>query len=183
MNSKLFWPENLGSGDPGAVHLLYSAGEIRRLDPLRDRLLLENIARNGSGVRRKAALRVLGTDHVPEKDPDYTSDGIFDEGYWLTGEQVLRVEDPELLKQAAFRGFGEKRYFAFCRLTGYRYPAPACDAYSHRTFAVLRFPDIAPGEVRSFCREMAERNGPFLREALACLDRLPESGAEGPETV
>ena len=183
MDSKLFWPENQGSNDPETVHYLFSAGEVRRLDPRRDRLLLENIARNGSGVRQKAALLVLGMDHVPEKDPDYTSDDIFDEAYWLIAEQVLRVEDVDLLKRAAFRGFGEKRRFAFCRLTGYRYPAPANDAFSHRTYDVPRFPGITPGEVRAFCREMAEQNGPLAREALACLDRLPEAGKERPETL
>ena len=127
MDSKLFWPENLGSNDPETVHYLYSAGEVRHLDPEKDRLLLRNIARNGSGVRQRAALKRLGVEQVPERDPDYTSDDIFDEAYWLIEEQVLRVEDVELLKRAAFQGFGEKRYFAFCRLTGYRYPAPASD--------------------------------------------------------
>ena len=174
MNSKLFWLENLGSNDPKTVHFSYSAGEVRRLDAEKDRLLLRNIARNGDGVRQKAALRKLGVDQIPEKDPDYTSDDIFDEAYWLIEEQVQRVEDEALLKEAAYRGFGEKRYFAFCRLTGYRYPAPASDAYSHRTYAVERFPDWTEEEVRSFCREMIRRNGPFAREARECLDRLSE---------
>lgn len=169
MNSKLFWEEYWGSNDPDTVHFSYSAGEIRRLDPEKDRLLLKNIARNGDGVRQKAALRMLGVDRVPEKDPDYTSDDIFDEAYWLIEEQVQRVDDVELLKGAAFHAFGEKRYFAFCRLTGYRYPAPAADAYSHRTFAVAPFPDWTREEADAFCREMIERNGPFAREARACL--------------
>ena len=171
MNSKLFWPENQGDNDPETVHYLYSAGEIRHLDPEKDRLLLRNIARNGDGVRQKAALRKLGVDQVPEKDPDYTSDDLFDEAYWLIDEQVRRVEDPELLKEAAFHGFGEKRCFAFCRLTGYRYPAPASDAYSHRTFDVPPFPDWTGEDVSAFCREMIEKNGPFAREARAYLDR------------
>ncbi len=174
MNSKLFWAEYQGTNDPKTVHYLYSAGEVRHLDPERDKLLLRNIARNGDGVRQKAALRVLKVDHVPEKDPDYTSDDLFDEAYWLIDEQVRRVEDEELLKRAAFHAFGEKRYFAFCRLTGYRYPAPASDACSHRTFAVERFSDWTEEDVRSFCREMIRQNGPFAREAGACLKTLSE---------
>ena len=170
MNSKLFWPENLGSNDPETVHYLYSAGEVRHLDPEKNRLLLRNIARNGNGVRQKAALRKLGVDQVPEKDPEYTSDDIFDEAYWLIDEQIRRVEDETLLKEAAYHGFGEKRYFAFCRLTGYRYPAPASDAYSHRTYAVETFPDQTAEDIRDFCREMIRRNGPFAREARAYLD-------------
>ena len=174
MNSKLFWPEYQGSNDPETVHFSYSAGEVRRLDAEKDRLLLRNIARNGDGARRKAALRKLGVDHVPEKDPDYTSDDTFDEEYWLVEEQVQRVEDGELLQEAAFHAFGEKRYFAFCRLTGYRYPAPASDACSHRTYAVERFPGWTEEEVRNFCREMIRRDGPFAREARECFDRLSE---------
>lgn len=178
MNSKLFWTENLGSNDPKTVHFSYSSGDVRRLDPERDRLLLRNIARYGDGVRQKAALRVLGVDSVPERDPDYTSDDIFDEAYWLIEEQVRRVEDGALLREAAFHGFGEKRYFAFCRLTGYRYPAPASDADSHRTYTVERFPDWRSEDIRGFCREMIRRNGPFAREARECLDRLSEGGAD-----
>ena len=175
MDSKLYWKENMGSHDPETVHYLFSAGEVMHLlDAQKDRLLLENIARNGSGARQKAALRKLGVDAVPPQDPDYTSDDLFDEAYFLAEEQVLRVEDAELLKEVAFRGFGEKRYFAFCHLTGYRYPAPACDACSHRTFACGRLPGFTDEKVRAFCREMIEQSGPFAREAKACLDRLPE---------
>ena len=174
MDSKLYGKENIGIHDPATVHYLYAAGEVRRLDPQKDRLLLENIARNGDGIRQKAALRKLGVDAVPEKDPDYTSDDIFDEAYWLAEEQVLQVTDVELLKEAAFHGSGEKRYFAFCRLTGYRYPAPACDAFSHRTFACGQLPGLTVQEIRAFCQEMIERNGPFVQEAKACLSALPK---------
>ncbi len=175
MNSKLFWNENLGSNDPETVHYLYSAAEVRRLDPEKDRLLLKNSARNGNGIRQRAALRKLGVDHVPVQDPDHTSDEVFDEAYWLIDEQVLRVDDPAFLVRAAFEGFGEKRYFAFCRLTGYRYPAPDCDALSHRTYACPRFPGYTDDDVRAFCREMIARNGLFSREAKECLESLPET--------
>ncbi len=161
MSSKLIWEDDLGSDDMETVRYLYSAADVRRLGPQRYLLLLENIARNGDGVRQKAALKILQVDHVPEQDPDYTSNDIFDEAYWLIWGQVLRVEDGELLKQTAYHGFGEKHYFAFCRLTGYRYPAPASDAYSHRTYAVERFPGITAEEIRAFCREMVARNGPL----------------------
>ena len=176
MDSKLYWQENMGTHDPETVHYLFSAGEVRRLDAEKDKLLLRNIARHGDGIRQKAALRKLGVEAVPAEDPDYTSDGLFDEAYFLAEEQVRQVADPELLREVAFRGFGEKRYFAFCRLTGYRYPAPACDAYSHRTFACGRLPGLADEEVLAFCREMVDKKGPFAREAQACLEKLPEVG-------
>ena len=170
MNSKLYCPDLWGSHDPETLHYAYSAGEIRHLDPEKDKLLLNNLARNASGVRRKAALMKLGAMEAGEAPEGYTSDDIYDEAYWLAEEQVLRVEDPELLKRAAFEAFGEKRYFAFCRLTGYRYPAPESDAFSHRTFEVGRFPDLDQQEVEDFCREMIEKCGPFTKEAAEILN-------------
>ncbi len=175
MNSLLFSADRIGSHDPDTIHLMYSAGDIRRLDPAKDRLLLMNLARNASGIRQQAALRKLGLTAVPAVDPAYRSDDLFDEAYWLIDEQVLRVDDPALLVRAAFEGFGEKRYFAFCRLTGYRYPAPDCDALSHRTYACPRFPGYTDDDVRAFCREMIARNGLFSREAKECLESLPET--------
>ena len=177
MDSKLYWKEHMGSHDPETVHYLFSGGEVRHLDAKKDKLLLRNIARYGDGVRQKAALRKLGVDAVPDMDPDFTSDGIFDEAYFLAEEQVLQVADPALLQEVAFHGFGEKRYFAFCRLTGYRYPAPACDAYSHRTFACGRLPELTDEDVKDFCREMVAKKGPFAREAAACLANLPKVDA------
>ena len=57
MDSKLYWQENMGTHDPETVHYLFSAGEVRRLDAEKDKLLLRNIARHGDGIRQKAALR------------------------------------------------------------------------------------------------------------------------------
>ena len=172
MNSKLYCPDLWGSHDPETLQYAYSSGEIRQLDPEKDKLLLHYLARHAGGTRRKAALMKLGVSQVSEAPEGYTSDDMYDEAYWLAGEQVLRVDDPELLKQAAFEAFGEKRYFAFCRLTGYHFPAPANDVCSHRTFEVERFPGQTEQEVLGFCREMIERNGPFAREAAEILNRL-----------
>ena len=122
-------------------------------------------------------LKCTATPHALEVLPGDTPYRLvlFDEAYWLIDEQVLRVDDPALLVRAAFEGFGEKRYFAFCRLTGYRYPAPDCDALSHRTYACPRFPGYTDDDVRAFCRKMIARNGLFSREAKECLESLPET--------
>lgn len=175
---KLFQIENRGT-EPEHYHLLFSAGEARRLDPEKDRLLLENIARNALGTLQKAALRRLGLTEPPPPNPDYVSDGQFDESYWILDEQIRQMEemaDHELLYTAAFTSHSEAGCFAFCRLTGWRFPAPACDAYSHRDYACGRVAWMDEEDVRAFCREMIERRGPFAPE---CETLLRAGQAEG----
>lgn len=171
---KLFRKENLNTWTPGDLYLLFPSADIRYMDPDRDRLLLQNIARNAQGTQRKAALRRLGVSEVPEADPDHVSDDIFDESYWILDEQVCAMEDMadiETLKEAAFAPRCEAGAFAFCRLTGYSFLPPECDAYSHRTFDCGLHPQMGPEDVRAFCREMVRRQGPYAEEAKACLLR------------
>lgn len=168
---KLFQMENRGT-DPEQYYLLFSSGEVLHLDPTRDRLLLENIARNAAGNRQKAALRRLGLTEPPPPNRDYVSDDLFDESYWILDEQIRQMEelaDYELLHAAAFASRSEAACFAFCRLTGWRFSSPACDAYSHRDYACGRVAWMKEEELRAFCREMIERRGPFETECEALL--------------
>lgn len=172
---KLFLPEYRDAA-PETLFLYFSRGEILRLDPKKDRLLLENIARNAQGPQQTAALRRLGLDAPPPPNPDFVSDDLFDEAYWLLAEQVRQLEtmaDHELLRTVAFASRAMAGRFAFCRLTGCRFPAPACDAYSHRDYACGRPAWMTDADVRAFCREMVEKNGPFAAEAGALLHALP----------
>ena len=178
IGKKLFQPE-YHSVEPEEMYLLFSAGEARHMDPEKDRLLLENIARNAMGTEQKAALRRLGIDHAPPANPAYVSDDVFDEKYWILYEQIRRITqmaDHDLLCAAAFASRSEAGVFAFCRLTGWRFSPPACDAYSHRDYACGRIAWMEDADVRAFCQEMADRQGPFAREAAACLRALRESG-------
>ena len=175
---KLFQVENHSAG-PEDYFYLASIGEIRYMDPEKDRLLLENVARNAVGTMRKAALRRLGLAEPPLPDPRYLSDGIFDERYWALNEQILRVSqmaDWELLRTAAFASRSEASCFAFCRLTGWRLAPPACDAFSHRDFACGRVDWMAAEDVKDLCREMIGRHGPFAREAAQCLHAQENGG-------
>ena len=176
---KLFAPAG-GSLDPETLYLRFSAGEVRHMDPERDRLLLENIARHARGTEQRAALRRLGRCEPPPPDPACVSDGIFDESYWILDEQLRKLDklaDFETLRAAAFASRSEAGTFDFCRLTGYRFPPPACDAYSHRDFACGRVAWMSGEDVRALCREMVEGRGPFAPEAGALLRALaPEKG-------
>ena len=168
---KLFQTENR-TLEPEQYYLLFSTGEVRHLHPEKDRLLLGNIARNAVGTQQKAALRRLGLTEPPPPNPDYVSDGLFDESYWILDEQIRQMEemaDWELLHAAAFASRSEAACFAFCRLTGSRLPSPACDAYSHRDYACGRAAWMKEEDVRAFCREMIEQRGPFARECEALL--------------
>ena len=168
---KLFSPEKL-SLTPEEYFHLFSAGEVRRMNPEVDRLLLENIARHAVGTRQKAALRRLSLTEPQPPNPDYVSDDLFDESYWILDEQIRQMEemaDWELLRGAAFASRSEAACFAFCRLTGWRFPSPECDAYSHRDYACGRAAWMKEEDVRAFCREMIEQRGPFARECEALL--------------
>ena len=176
---KLFQSDKRGT-ELEALYLLFSSGEVRRMDAQRDRLLLGNIARHAPGTEQKAALRRLGLTEPPPPNPDSISDELFDERYWILSEQIVQLtemEDCELLRAAAFSGRSMEGCFAFCRLTGWRFPAPACDAYSHRDYACGRISWMTDGEVRAFCRKMLDRRSPFASEAAACLAKM-EKGAE-----
>ena len=89
---KLFLPENR-LVSPEELYRYFETGEVRRMDPEKDRLLLENIARHAPGTKGRAALRRLGLSEPPPPNPDYVSDGVFDERYWILDEQIRQTEE------------------------------------------------------------------------------------------
>ena len=144
---------------------------VRRADPETDRLFLNCfVYRRVSGRAVDEALAKLGgrMDDWFLDDPDY----------WIEYGKVREEEDVELLKRIAWSGHDRPARFAFCRLTGYRYPAPECDADSHRTNYCGRASGMTPERVREFCAEMAARGGPFAAEARACLADPPRTVEE-----
>ena len=175
--SKLFEKDNWNLSDFSLIHYLYSAAEVKNLHPEDDRLLLENIARNAEGSTKKMALRVLGVSEVPKVDDSLISDGIYDEPYWLYREQVKRITDPEILIETLYEASGMIARFAFCYYTGYAYPSPEEDAYSHRTFECGRFPGNTDAVIENFCVEMVRIWGPFMKEARECLYKNAEDKA------
>lgn len=175
MISRLYEREHWGNDDPERLCFLYPALEIlrRRIDPGANRLVLALIARYGTDRQKKAICTVLGTEdaeaYAEKVIADCTSDGIFDAEYLLAEEQIRLVDDAEHLKAAAYEAGYYKSRFAFCRLTGYSFPSPENDAYSHRTFRCERLAAFADEDVRTFCEEMIQRRGPFAEEAAEIL--------------
>jgi hypothetical protein len=175
MNSKLYEKDYRGIADPKLLGVAYSSSEIRRLDPEKDRMLLSTLARYGSGTARKMALNTQGLSDISEVTEiltNMTSDDRSDEMYWLLREQVLRVDDMDLLKETALQEAGISGTFAFCYLTGYKYPAPEDDSRSHRTFECGKAESVMDEEVRAFCEQMINEKGPFQQEAGEVLELM-----------
>ena len=166
IGKKLFRKENLHKM-PEDYQYIFTLGDIRFLNPERDRLLLENLARNTYGTPCRAALRKLGLQEPPEEAPG----GSSDEKYRILEEQVLQLTDIasyDLLKEAAFDSRCTAAAFAFCRLTGskvYSQGGPYC-MYD---FSCGRLPCMTDKDVLEFSREMVEKNGPFRKEASEIL--------------
>ena len=157
MPGKLFEPAYWNSWTATTLHLFYAASEVLRLDPVLDRLLLENIARNASGTVQKAALRQLKSDTVPK--PELVSDGFFDEEYLLLQEQVKRVDSIEILKEAAEHGPDMTARFALSRLTGHVFPSPNEDRISHRTYECGILEGLSEEEKQELTKRIVNERG------------------------
>ncbi len=157
MDSKLYQRENWNLMDPELIHFLYSSVEIKKLHPSKDLLLLENLARNGDGTRKKMAYRVLKIEEEPEIRGEYVRDGFYDEMYWLLREQVQRVEDIGLLKAAIWEAPDMKARFAFVRLTGYIFKTDEHSDYSYRDYRLDAAPMLPAGEIEAFCNEVIRK--------------------------
>lgn len=175
---KLFQIENIGFR-PKQYFYLFSTSEVMHMNSEKDRLLLENIARNAPGTKQKAALRQLAITEPPPPNPLFIADETFDEEYWVLFEQISQISemaDCELLRTAAFASCGIVGTFAFCRMTGYHYPPPECDAYSHRVYDCGRIEWMTDVDVCGLCREMVAQRGPFAREAAEHIRALSKGG-------
>ena len=85
-------------------------------------------------------------------------------------EQVIREDDADVLKEVALHSSDyDMAAFAFCRLTGYRFPPSECDAYSYRTFDCGILPGMTAEDIREFCRKVIEERGRFANVAEECL--------------
>ena len=157
MGSKLFEPACWNNWTTTTLYVYYASSEVLHLDPVLDRLLLENIARNASGSVQKAALRRLKLDTVPE--PELVSDDFFDEEYLLLQEQVKRVTSIKTLKEAAEHGPDMTARFALSRLTGHVFPAPEADHLSHRTYECEVLDGLSEEEKQEFTKRIRNERG------------------------
>ncbi|MBQ6388179.1 MAG: hypothetical protein IJH90_00930 [Mogibacterium sp.] len=153
-----------------------SVGDLTGLDPDRDRLLIEYLVRHLPDRFRSKAMRRYGMKELPEEmiNPDDPDDEVY-RTYFILQEQVQRENDREVLRAAAFSDWissASIRKFAFSRLTGYMWPAPANDAYSYRTYDCGLKSDMLREDIVDLCMEMVITNGPFASEAEEWLDDL-----------
>lgn len=170
MGAKIFRDDSWSRIRAGIV----SGPDILHLDPEKDRHLVSWILLHMEEEKRERAMKKC---HIPKLFPkqvntDDPEDTLYPL-YFILLEQVMREEDKNVLKEAAFRnGRDSIGRFAFCRLTGYSYPPDLCDACSYRTYECGQADGMTGEEVEAFCREMIEKKGPFAGEAQEVLRQI-----------
>ena len=149
----------------GEDYELVSSYPVIHADPEKDRIYLNYfVYRTGSGRAYEHALKLLGGEPDPWflEDPDY----------WTECGRTECEQDIGHLRETAFSDRSMASCFAFCRLTGYSFPPPECDAYSHRIYSCEPVEGMNPEMIREFCGEMIEKEGPFAEEAKEVLKKL-----------
>ena len=173
---RLFEKENLHMELDDLI-CLFRPYDIRKMDPERDRLLLAWLARCGFGIQRRAALLRLGRDEAPEadtEDPDAELAQILEEQV----RQLDGLASFRLLREAAFDSDDIASTAAFCRLTGSELMVYCRGPAGFWVFSSCgRMSCLEDADVAEFCREMAEKNGPFAnvaKQVLTVLGTDPE---------
>ena len=171
MGVKIFRDDNWNRITNGAI----SRKDIMHLDGEKDSELIEYLIAHASEPYRnsmmKYAAEKYGMDELPQphQNTDDPNDPYYEE-YFVLQEQVIREDDADVLKKAALHSSNyDMAAFAFCRLTGYRFPPSECDAYSYRTFDCGILPGMTAEDIREFCRKVIEERGRFVDVAEYCL--------------
>jgi hypothetical protein len=171
MGVKIFRDDNWH----GIANGVISRKDIMHLDGEKDRELIGYLLAHAPEPCRSSMMKYAaenyGMDELPA--PRINIDDPEDTFFWeyaVLREQVAREDDRDALKAAALhcadRGVAA---FAFCRLTGYRFPPGACGAYSYRTFDCGVLPGMTAEDIRVFCRTVIEGGRPFANVAEECL--------------
>lgn len=171
MGVKIFRGDNWHRITNGVI----SRRDIMQLDKEKDseliRYLIAHAPEPGRSSMMKYAAEKYGIDELPEpqKNIDDLNDPYYEE-YLVLQEQVVREDDVEELKEAALHSSNyDMAAFAFCRITGYSFPASDCDAYSYRTFSCGILPGMTTEDIREFCRMMIVEGSPLKDAAKECL--------------
>ena len=168
--SRIFQKENWHRWKNG----LSNPDRIRRLDPEKDCMLLAFSMEGLNDHRRQLLMRRMGIANLPglPVNIDDKDDGYY-APYLLLRERVYREEDRDVLERAAYCAPDyQMRCFAFCRLTGYAWVPPECDAYSYRTYRCGLLRSMSREDILCFCHGMIESDGPFAGEAGEWLEKL-----------
>jgi hypothetical protein len=145
------------------------------LDPDLDReligYLLLHAQKELAASMRNYASEKYGMHELPK--PLVNTDDPADTDYWeymVLQEQIMRERDPETLINAALHSSDyNMAAFAFCRLTGTRFPASENDAYSYRTYSCDMMPGMTEELIREVCLRIIEKEGYLKDAAEECL--------------
>ena len=165
MSVKIFRDNNWNRITNGVI----SRRDIMHLNGIKDRELIGFLIRHASSECGRSVEKYVkekyGIDEMPElpvniDDPD----DPYYEAYFVLREQAGREDDIDVLKEAVLHSSDyDMAAFAFCRLTGYSFPADNCDAYSYRTFSCDVMPGMTAERIREFC-EMLIRKGDRFKD-------------------
>lgn len=152
-----------------------SRRDIMGLDPDLDReligYLLLHAQRERAASMKSYAREKYGMGELPK--PLVNTDDPADTDYWeymVLQEQIMRERDPEALINAALHSSDyNMAAFAFCRLTGTRFPASENDAYSYRTYSCDRMLRVTEELIRELCLGIIEKEGYLKDAAEECL--------------
>ena len=152
---------------------IISDRDIMGLDAEHDRNLINWLLLHMDEAKRERVMQKCHISKLPEEliNIDDPRDDKYME-YFVLLEQVTLENDREVLREAALHSRDSIGKFAFCRLTGYSWPADTCDAYSYRTYSCGLKSDVTIENAISFCRDMIEKNGPYAKEASEWMEQL-----------
>ena len=148
-----------------------SAAVVIHADPedFSDRLFLNFfVGEMVSGRPYEMAIEKLGGS------PDYWF--IEDPDYWISYGKFENENDIEYLKNLAFKSRSMDAMFAFCRLTGFAFPPPVNDYFSHRTFETGIAEGLTLSDRIAHCQMMIDEVGPFYQEASDYINKIPRFG-------
>ena len=171
MGVKIFRDDNWNRIKSGII----SRKDIMHLNREKDKVLIGYLIAHATEPCRQSMMKYAaekyGLYDFPEqqKNIDDPNDPYYEE-YFVLQEQVIREDDADVLKEVALHSSDyDMAAFAFCRLTGYRFPPSECDAYSYRTFDCGVLPGMTAEDIREFCRKVIEERGRFANVAEECL--------------
>ena len=171
MGVKIFRDDNWNRIKSGII----SRKDIMHLNRENDKVLIGYLIAHATEPCRQSMMKYAaekyGLYDFPEqqKNIDDPNDPYYEE-YFVLQEQVIREDDADVLKEVALHSSDyDMAAFAFCRLTGYRFPPSECDAYSYRTFDCGVLPGMTAEDIREFCRKVIEERGKFANVVDECL--------------
>jgi hypothetical protein len=145
-----------------------SSVTVRRANPEihADRIFLNYFVyqrENGKAVEEAVSKLGGEMDSWFLEDPDY----------WTQYGKFENEDDIEYLRKLVFGERTIASKFAFSRLTGYTFPAPANDSYSYKRYNAGIARGLTHKDVEELCQKMIDDSGTFKQEAGEYINKIP----------